>query len=297
MSEKISLDLIKKLREQTLVGMADCKKALEESNGDFAQAVEVLRKKGMSVAAKRSSNATENGLVYGKVSQDFHKATIVQVGCETDFSARTDSMKDFACTIVDEIVDNGHTSMAVSELSEVVVKKTSLTVSGMLTDLIAKIAENIVVSKVVVKNTGENSLVNVYQHPDLTLATMVEFKTSVAVTDHSKRAELAELAKSICMHIAFANPSVVRPEDLDPAVVEKEKEIALATMDLAGKPEQVVNKIIEGKVSKYFKEVCLNEQPYIKDDSMSIKAVLADFSKKAGYEVSIVDFCRLGIKR
>ena len=289
----ISMDLVKELREKTQVGMMDCKKALEQAGGDMEKAIEILRKKGTAVAAKRAENATDNGRIESWIAPDFKTGALVEIACETDFSANTQDMFDFATHAAQIVAKNNATETSVI-LTQISLKKSTLTVKDHLDELIAKIAENIKISRTALFKTGENGLVNAYIHPGSTIGVMVELQADKAITATE---EIKALARDICMQIAVTKPLAVKAEDLDPALVEKERAIAKEQLLISNKPANIIEKIIEGKLNKFYEEVCLLNQLFIKNDKITIAQHLKEISTKAGANLTIKQFIRFGIGR
>ncbi|MFA6534708.1 MAG: translation elongation factor Ts [Candidatus Babeliales bacterium] len=290
----VSMDLVKKLREKTQVGMMDCKKALEESNGDIEKAIEILRKKGSAVAAKRGDNATTNGRVECFISSDAKTGAMVEVACETDFSAKTVDMEFFAKHTA-EVAAITAVNDAQAILSQKSVKNPTLVIKDHLDELIAKIAESIKVSKVILFKAGKLGMVHAYIHPGSTVGVMIELEME---KDPSSQFEaLKDIAKDLCMQIAVNKPLSVSSADLDPASVAKEREIATEQLKLSGKPANVIEKILEGKIKKYYEDVCLLNQFFIKNDKLTIQLYLDEVSKKLGNKVAVKQFVRIGIGR
>jgi len=290
----VSMDLVKKLREQTQVGMMDCKKALEEANGDIEKAVEILRKKGSAVAAKRSDNVTSNGRVECFISADNKVGAMVEIACETDFSAKTVDMEYFAKHTAEvaaiEMVHDAQSVMSAKSL-----KNPKLVIKDHLDELIAKIAESIKVSKIIVYKAEKFGMVNAYIHPGSTVGVMVEL--DMEKDPSAQMEELKNVAKDICMQIAVNKPLAVAPENIAPELIAKEREIATEQLKLSGKPANVIEKILEGKIKKYYEDVCLLNQFFIKNDKLTIQGYLDEVSKKLGNKVKIKQFVRIGIGR
>lgn len=278
------MDLVKELREKTQVGMMDCKKALTEANGDIEKAIELLRKRGSAVAAKRAGNAMDNGRIECFVSSDHKQGAIVEVGCETDFSANTENMKDFVVLAAHEAV-----TKKVSDAQALMAESTKI--SDSLNELIAKISEKIQISKVAMFSVAGHGLVNAYIHPGSTVGVLVELATNGA----GDVEVLKQAARDVCMHIAVRSPLCVNPEDLDPAILAKEKDIAEEQLKTSGKPAAIIEKIMLGKVSKYYEDVCLAKQKYIKNEDLNIEQHLNEIGKKLGVTVVVKRFARFGI--
>lgn len=291
---EVTMELVKQLREKTGVGMMDCKKALKEADGDIEKASDLLRKKGMAVAAKRSGNATENGIIEGIVDPEFRKASLVEISCETDFAARTQDMKDFAKNLSDAFMKSGQVHDKVDPFMAMAVGDTGMTAQSMLDEIISKISESIVVSKIEVSNDSE--LVNVYLHPDGTLGVLVELAADKAIPAESRPA-IAALAKDICMQAAVTNPAGVDKDNIDAALVEREKGIASEMVKASGKPENMIEKIVEGKMRKFYEENCLVNQKFIKNDKVSVTEHMDAIGKEHGVKLSVKKMARFGIKR
>ncbi len=291
---KISMDLVKILREKTQVGMMDCKKALEEANGDMEKAIEILRKKGTSVAAKRSENVTSNGRVESFVSADNKTGALVELACETDFSAKTVDMEFFAKHTA-EVAAISAVSDAQAILTQKSLKNSNLVIKDHLDELIAKIAESIKISKVIIFKAEKFGMVSSYIHPGSTIGVMVELDAEKDTTKNLE--DLKIIAKDICMQIAVNKPLAVAPENLDAALVAKEREIATEQLKNSGKPANVIEKIVEGKIKKYYEEVCLLNQMFIKNDKITIQQYLDEASKKLNNKITVKQFARIGIGR
>jgi len=290
---KISMDLVKQLRDQTQIGMMDCKKALEEANGDFEKAIELLRKKGASVAAKRADNETNNGRVEGFISNDFKTGALVEVGCETDFSANTDTMKDFVLSAAAVVAEKNPADIpALMELKQI---NNPLTLQEALNEVIAKICEKIKISRIARFSVAQQGVVNVYIHPGSTVGVMVELATDKDASAH--RDTLLATAKDLCMQAAVTKPLCIEASQLDQTLVEKERTLAREQLAGSNKPAQIIEKIIDGKMNKFYEEVCMLNQVFIKNDKVTVKAHLDEVSKKIGAQITVVNFIRFAIGR
>lgn len=248
------------LRAKTGVGMMDCKKALIESDGDMEKAVEILREKGMATSAKRAGKIASQGTV--EAYCDGKYGVLVEVNCESDFVARGDQFKAFVTEVAKYIAENDvQTAEQVSEGMSIA-----------LAEAVAKIGEKIAVRRFA-KYAVENNKLESYIHMGGKIGVLVEL--SASAND--------ELAHDIAMQIAAANPSYVRTSEVPQDEIEKEKEIlkAQALNEDKPKPLNIIEKMVEGRINKYYKEVCLLEQPFVKDGDKSIKALL----KEAGADV------------
>ncbi len=284
----INMDLVKELREKTQVGMMDCKKALTEANGDMQLAIDILRKRGAAVAAKRADNATDNGRIEAYIASNNKSAALVSVCCETDFSANTEAMKEFAVLSAQEAA-----KFNTNDIQKLLSEKKN--VKNCLDELIAKISEKIEINRLEVMNVVENGIISTYIHPGSAIGVMVELTTANdagAATD-----ELKALARDICMHIAVTNPLALSPQNLDQALLEKERAIAKEQLEKSGKPANIMDKIIEGKIKKFCSDVCLTSQQFIKNEDVTIEQLVANFSTKTKNPTSIKRFVRLSIGR
>lgn len=290
----ISMDLVKQLRDKTQVGMMDCKKALEEANGDFDKALEILRKKGVAVAAKRADNVTNHGKVASEITSDHQTGALVEVACETDFSANTDAMQTFIAGVVHQVATTNPTDIP-TLLAQPLANNPKLTVQQSLDDLISKICEKTQINRFVHYKVTGNGIINTYIHPGATVGILIELATDKAPA--SQLEELKLVAKDICMQVAVTNPVAVKPADVDPAVVAKEREIAREQLKDSNKPAQVIEKIIEGKLNKFYQDACLLSQPFIKNDKITIEQYLAEASKKLGMAITVKQFKRFAIGR
>lgn len=289
---KISMDLVKQLRDQTQVGMMDCKAALEEADGDITKAVEVLRKKGAAVAAKRAGNEATKGRIEAFIAPDGKTGALVEVGCETDFSANTQAMEVFTTMAAELVVNNQPAS--VDALMGVKNPRTNLTLQESLDELISKICEKIKINQFARFAIPQNGLVNAYIHPGSTVGILIELQTETPVADVET---LKTLGKDLCMQIAVNNPLCIDPSQLDAQVLEKERAIAREQLAAANKPAAIMEKIIDGKMNKFYEEVCLLNQIFIKNDKAAVKAHIEEVAKKVGSKITVAHFKRFAIGR
>jgi len=277
----ISAALVKELRERTSVGMMDCKKALQECGGEIEAAIDWLRQKGLSKAAKKAGRATSEGLIGFKAAPDNSVAAIVEVMCETDFVARGDQFKAFAAAVAAKVFDgNPADSDALAAL-----------IGDGLSNQIATLGENMSIGRFIRFAAEQPGLVGAYIHSNGKIGVLVELGAKNAAS--LARPEMLELAKNIAMQVAATNCLALDPGSLDPVVVEREREVhRQKTLD-EGKPANIVDKIVEGRIQKFYQEVCLTEQAYIRDDKVTIKALVNDHGKSLGDEITVRRFARL----
>ncbi|UDQ97296.1 translation elongation factor Ts [Lentisphaerota bacterium WC36G] len=247
----ISAKEVKELRDKTGAGMMDCKKALVAADGDLEKALENLRKAGIAKAEKKASRAVKEGKVFAKISDDKKTAVLVEVMCETDFVATNDIFGNFVDGIADAALAQNAEGCVIDAVLEAK--------DAELKDMIAKIGENMKILRAY-KWTTEGQFVS-YIHAGGKVGVLVDVEGEAD----------AEFLNMLGMHIAAFNPPYVRPEDVPAEMIEKEKEIA--TAQLAGKPAEMIEKILVGKINKWYTEVCLVKQAWIKDDKMAVEKV------------------------
>ena len=277
----ITAKSVKELRDKTGAGMMDCKKALTETNGDVEKAIEVLREKGLAAAAKKAGRTAAEGIVKTFVSEDGKNASIVEVNCETDFVAANEEFVGFAEKVA-ELAANTSVNTVEELLNE---KLGDATVQETLTALVAKLGENMTVRRFE-KLSVENGAIESYIHGGGRIGVLVEVSTE----GDSKVAK--EVAKEVCMQVAAANPLFLNRDSVDKEALEKEKEIYRVQALNEGKPEKIVEKMVMGRIQKYFKEVCLVDQIWVKDGDKTITKLLEEKSKEAGAPISVTKFVR-----
>ena len=251
---------VKRLREATGVGMMDCKKALTEADGDFDTAIEILRKKGQKVAAKRADREATEGVIATATSGDGATAVMVEVNCETDFVARNDDFTAFAQSIADlALAENtsDRDALLAAQLG-------NQTVADAVTEKTGQIGEKIDVRRVALMTTDSGQIVD-YIHPGAKLGVLVEM-----VGD----GDLAEAGRDVAMQAAAMNPIAATRDDVPEDVKAKELEIGREQAKAEGKPDQILDKIAEGKLNRYYKDNVLVEQPFVKDSSMTVAQML-----------------------
>ena len=276
---EITAKLVKELRDKTGAGMMDCKKALTEADGEFEKAIEILRKKGASVAAKRAEKSANEGLVVTKVSDDGSKGAMVEVNCETDFVAKSDDFINFANSVLDTVF-NKEPKDVETLLNDNFELKTKLN------DVLGKVGEKIEISRFAIEK-DLNSLVVDYVHLGSKLGVLVKFDNVKNSKD-----ELTTLGKDIAMQVAAMKPIAVYREEIPKDMIEKEIEIYKEIARKEGKPEPILDKIANGKLNKFYQENCLIEQMFVKDNSVVIGDLIKQFNSKNGAEVKLSLFQR-----
>jgi len=278
----ITASQVKELRDKTGSGMMDCKKALVESDGDLEKAIEILRKKGASVAAKRADRHANEGVVLTKVI-DGKTGVIVEVNCETDFVGNSNDFVNFSNFILDTVVANKPSNIDELVASELDGKN----VATELTNIVGKIGEKIEVSRFFIETT-ENATYVDYIHAGSKLGVLLRVESTEGV--ESEKINLT--FKDIAMQAAAMKPLYLASDEVSAEVIDKEKDIYKEVLRKEGKPEQILDKIADGKINKFFKEVCLLEQVYVKDNSKAVKDVIADFNKENSSDVKLTAFYR-----
>ena len=282
----ITAQMVKELRESTGAGMMDCKAALTETSGDMPAAQDWLRKKGLSKAAKKAGRVAAEGLI-GVLVQGT-KGVVVEVNSETDFVARNDLFQGLVKMIADVALSVG-TDVAKINAA----KAGSITVAESISDTIAKIGENMTLRRAAGLSVGEGAIGS-YVH-NAAADGVGKIGVIVALESSGKADELAAIGKQVAMHVASTNPLALEPAALDPAVVEREKNVLADKFKQQGKPANVIEKIVESGLKTFYKEVCLLEQPFIFDDKKSVAQALKEAEGKVGGPIKVTGFVRYAL--
>lgn len=279
----ISASAVKELREKTGCGMMDCKKALTEANGDTEKAIEILREKGLATVAKKAGRIAAEGLVKAVVEDNV--GVVLEVNSETDFVANNTEFVQLVDDLASQIIKENPADVE-SLYNEKYIANPEKTVRDILNDKIALIGENMNIRRF----ARYEGILEAYVHGGGRIGVLVEFK----IDDESKKDLDAFKAykKDIAMQIAAANPQYIASTDIPDEVVKKEKEILSAQALNEGKPANIVEKMVEGRIKKFYNEVCLINQPYIKDPDKSVKAYTDEVVKEIGTNIEIVRFAR-----
>ncbi len=280
---EIKASEVKALRDRTGAGMMDCKKALVACDGDIEQAIDWLRKKGLSVAAKKSGRVAAEGLI--GVCVEGNQGTVLEVNAETDFVARNELFQKYVSTVA-ELACNK--KMDLESLKSEAYPETGRTVADELTNLIAIIGENMSLRRVAHLSV-KDGVIAAYVHNKVS-DKLGKIGILVALESTADKAKLAELGKKIAMHVAAANPKSVSIEDLDPAVIARERDVVTEQARNTGKKEEFIPKIVEGRLSKFYGEVVLLEQIFVMDGESKVKAIVAAAEKELGAPIKIVKF-------
>jgi len=283
---QITAALVKDLRDKTSAGMMDCKKALNETDGNLEAAIDWLRKKGIAKAGKKSGRVAAEGLV--AVAMASQKGALVEVNSETDFVARNEEFQG----AVTEIAELALTAKDTDDLAKTKTS-TDKPVSEFLVDLVAKIGENMSLRRMSSLSVGSGTVAG-YIH-NTVAPNMGKIGVLVALESEGDEAKLAELGKKIAMHVAATSPLALSVEDLEPAIVTKERDMLKAEALESGKPEAIVDKMVEGRMTKFFKESVLLTQIFVMDGERSIEQVITDEAKALGSDIKMTGYVRMGL--
>ena len=282
----ITASMVKDLRDKTGAGMMDCKAALGETNGDMEAAVDWLRKKGLSKAAKKAGRVAAEGLIAIMVAPQ--KGAMVELNSETDFVARNDHFQGLAKMIADVALRVGEDIEAIKAA-----KAGSMAISDAISSAIATIGENITLRRAAVLSVGQGVVAH-YMHNQVSDG-LGKLGVLVALESSGKADELAAIGRQVAMHIASANPLAIDASGVDPAVIKREKDILADKFRQQGKPEAMIEKITESGLKTFFKEQTLLEQPFIFDDKKSVGQALKEAEGKAGGPIRITRFARFAL--
>lgn len=282
----ITAQMVKELRESTGAGMMDCKAALSETQGDMTAAQDWLRKKGLSKAAKKAGRVAAEGLIGVKVAGV--KGVVVEVNSETDFVARNDLFQGLVAMIADVALGVGADVEAIKAA-----KVGSITVADAISDTIAKVGENMTLRRAAALSVSKGA-VGMYVHNSVTEG-LGKIGVIVALESPGKTDELVTLGRMVAMHIAAANPQAVDPSGLDPAAVKREKDVLADKFRQQGKPENVIEKIVDSGLKTFYKEVCLLEQPYVHDPAKTVAQALKEAEGKTGGAIKVTGFVRFAL--
>ena len=272
---EISAGNVAKLREMTNAGLMECKKALTEANGDMTVAVDILRKKGAASAAKKATREAKEGVIAQYIAPGGRIGSLIEVNCETDFVARNETFRAFCDEVARKVTDNPAVDLEADRTAQV-----------------SKIGENIKIARHQRLEVSGSGLIGSYIHTGAKVGVLVEVGVGKQAT--VERDELKQLVRDLTLQIAAANPIVVSREQIDPAILNKEKEIAAE--QVKGKPPQAIAKIVEGKLEKFFQGQCLVDQGFVKRNSeVTVREQVAEVSKLLGDEITIRRFLRFQV--
>jgi len=271
----ITTSMIKDLRDATSLGIADCKKALEQTNGDFDEAIKILREKGAAVAAKRASKEANEGKIEAYISEDNQQASMIEVNCETDFVTRNEDFQSFVEELKQDSINHVCDTMAEA-------------VSERMEEKMAQIGEKISLRrnvKWVVDGTGA---IGSYIHMGGTVGVLIELSCDKSETINNQI--FKDLLKDLTLHVAAANPEFLSRNEVPADQVESEKDIF--RKQLVGKPENIIENILMGKINKYYSQICFLEQGFVKEEKQSIKNLISEKSKQLDDNINVVRYIR-----
>ena len=283
----VTAALVKELREKSGAGMMDCKKALSETDGDMEAAIDWLRTKGLATAAKKSGRVASEGLVAFAV--DGTRGALIELNAETDFVARNTEFQEFASTLASLALN----AVDIDALGGVDYPGTGRNVSEELTHKIATIGENMSLRRMETVSVGAGSVVS-YMH-NSTAPGLGRIGVLVALESSADAAVLEELGKQIAMHIAATSPASLSVNDLDPESVQRERDVLIEQAKASGKPQEIAEKMVEGRMKKYYQEVVLLEQTSVIDGETQIAGVVANAAKSAGTDIELKAFARFNL--
>ena len=270
----ISKEDVLSLREKTGAGLIDCKRALAESNGDVEEAISILRKKGVASAAKKAGRDAGEGIIAQAISDDGSKGILVEVNCETDFVAKNEDFVQFSAEVANELLADP-----------------AIDLETRRTEQVAKIGENIRISRFEILKPQGGGLVESYVHTGSKVAVLISLISEGS--EHINNESINHMAKDLCMHIAATSPVCVSRENVPEDLVAKEKEIAMAQAE--GKPPQAIEKIVQGKLEKYFSTSCLLEQPFVKNPDQTVRELVDLVCKESGLSLKVDRFIRFQV--
>jgi len=281
----ISASMVAKLRKMSGQGMMDCKKALQDAEGDLDKAMELLRKKGLATLAKRAGRETSEGIVIGKISDEGKAGILATLCCETDFVAKSD---DFvaAAELLSKYAFACPNDNDINQLLETEIDGKAF--NNVITETVSKTGEKTEVGDFVRFKVDSSGVINLYIHFNKKVGTMVEIETSDESLNASE--SLRQAANDIAMHITATKPLALDKDGIDPETIEREK--AIYAEQVKGKPDNIIEKIVEGKMKKFYAENCLLQQPFVKDDTKTVEQVISEAAKQDGGEAKIKRFVR-----
>lgn len=281
MATQVTPALIKELRERTGIGMTDCKKALDEAQGNMDDAINILRKKGLASAVKKEGRATNEGVIHH--AEHPERISLVEVNAETDFVVQNERFREFAKDIAEEAASTNPATLE-AFLEQKFSKDKNVKVDEYRATIVQTIGENIQIRRLMTLPKSPEKSIGIYSHLGGKIVAIVEVDGS---------ADVVNLAKDIAMQVAAADPEYLSETTIPEDVIEREREIAKT--QVKGKPEHIIDKIVDGKMKAYYDSCCLLRQKYIKDDSMTITQLLEAKSKEIGKPLSVSSFTRWAV--
>jgi elongation factor Ts len=305
---EISAQLVKQLREQTGVGMMECKKALVEANGDFAEAEVILRKRGIAAATKKETRSTKQGVIASHITADGKLGVLVEVNCESDFVARTEDFLTLVADIAAHIAETKPKLVRLEEVTEAeranfkahealyeqkFTKDSASTVGELVKSKIAKLGENISISRFQIYEASGLATVGSYIHTGSQIGVLLE--VAAGASESLQSTEVKTLVRDVAMQVAAASPQFLNRESVPADVLEKERAIQRDRALNEGKPEKMVDKIAEGRMSKFYEEICLVEQPFIRENTVTVAELIRSVGSKLKDNLTVNRFVRFKV--
>ena len=283
MSE-VTASLVKELRDKTGAGMMDCKNALVETNGNIEESIDWLRKKGISGAEKKSARVAADGVIAVSINTD--AAALVEINSETDFVSRNPDFQKFAKNISEIALINGQT---IEELKKAKYLDSGKSVEEALTDLIGLIGENIVLRRSSLLKNTNNNIFSYYIHGQVNEG-LGKIGVILSLESNITSDKIKDLGKQIAMHIAASKPLAISSDDVDPEVIERERSILVEQAKDSGKPDNIIEKMVDGRISKFFSEITLLDQTWVIDGESKVSKIIKDLEKDLSCNILIKDF-------
>ncbi len=285
----ITASLVKELRDKTNAGMMDCKRVLQETDGDLDAAVKLLRERGIAKAAKKADREANEGIITARVSDDQKSGILVEVNCETDFVSKNENFQNFVNSLADTLAAAGPADHAAA----LAVQVDGSSVEDAVKAKVAEVGENLQLRKYVRYEAAGNGVVASYIHLGGKVGVLIEVGATKPETAQAE--SFRELVRDLTLHIAAAAPKGLSREDIPADLVESEKDIFRAQLADSGKPANIIEKIIEGKIAKFYAENCFLEQGFVREPDTKISDLLAAKGKELGDTLTIVRFTRFGL--
>ena len=286
---EITAAQVKELRDETGQAMMDCKKALQEADGEMEKAVEILRKKGMAVLEKRGGRETKEGRVVGKVSADGQTAAMAMVCSETDFTSKSEDFQQAAALVLEALLQAADVPESLDAISELATSD-GRKVAEVVNDIISKTGEKITIGDFARFDLDGTGILYCYIHFNGKVGTLLQIDADEAAAGKD---EVQTLASDLAMHVTASLPQTVTRDEMDPDEVAKEKKIA--SEQVQGKPEHIVEKIVTGKMNKWYQQYVLLEQPFVKDDKKTVSQLLDEIGKQVGGKLTVKRFHRMQV--
>jgi elongation factor Ts len=285
----ITASIVKELRDKTNAGMMDCKKVLTETNGDLEAAIKLLRERGIAKAGAKADRAANEGIITARVNSAATTGILLEVNCETDFVSKNENFQDF----VAEIADTLAAANAADHAAALAVQMGDLSLEDTVKAKVVEVGENLQFRKYVRYDAAPGGVIAAYIHPPGKVGVLIEVGTAKAGTAGSE--SFKELIKDLTLHIAACAPKGLSRGDIPASVVETETEIFRARLAESGKPANIIENILKGQINKFFSESCFLEQPFVKDDKVTVTQLLEQKGKELGDTLTVTRFVRFGL--